>query len=90
MLASEAVMGALAKRAGKQTAHQIVYEASMAAVENGVPLRQALLDSPARDYLSDADLDALFDLRNSLGHALDCIDHVLALGERDRGGRSPA
>lgn len=86
LLASEAVMGFLAPKVGKQTAHQWVYQASMAAVEQGRSLREALLDSPAASHLAGADLDQLFDLRNSLGHTLDFIDRVLELGERDRAG----
>lgn len=84
LLASEAVMGFLSPRVGKQTAHRLVYEASMRAIESGMPLREALMDSPAAAHLRDADLDRLFDLRNSLGHATDFVDRVLAMGERDR------
>lgn len=86
LLASEAVMGFLAPKVGKQTAHRWVYEASMAAVEQERSLRDALRDSPAARHLADADLDHLLDLRNSLGHTLDFIDRVLDLGERDRAG----
>jgi adenylosuccinate lyase len=86
LLASEAVMGFLSCRLGKQTAHRLVYEASMAAVEKGIPLRDALRDSPAAPHLADADLDRLFDLRNSLGHTTDFVDRVLAMGEKDRAG----
>jgi adenylosuccinate lyase len=89
LLASEAVMGFLARKVGKQTAHRLVYEASMAAVERGLSLQQALRDSPAAAYLDDADLERLFDLRNSLGHATDFVDRVLALAERDRAGDPP-
>lgn len=84
LLASEAVMGFLARTVGKQTAHTLVYEASMAAVERGIPLRDALRDSPAAPHLSGADLDYLFDLRNSLGHTTDCVDRALELAAQDR------
>ncbi|MER3420576.1 MAG: fumarate lyase [Chloroflexota bacterium] len=84
LLASEAVMGALAKKVGKQTAHTLVYEAAMRAAEQGINLREALLESPAAPYLVDTDLDALFDLRNSLGHTTDFVDQVLLLAEQER------
>jgi adenylosuccinate lyase len=90
LLASEAVMGFLSPRVGKQTAHQWVYEASMTAVEQGRTLRDALLNSPAAPHLSDVDLDRLLDLRNSLGHTLDFIDRVLAMSEQDRAGDAPS
>lgn len=83
-------MGFLARRVGKQTAHRLVYEAAMAAVERGVSLRDALRASPAASHLAEADLDALFDLRNALGHTTDFIDRVLAFGERDRAADPPA
>lgn len=86
LLASEAVMGFLARKVGKQTAHRLVYEAAMAAVEKGISLREALRDSSVAPHLSDADLDRLFDLRNSLGHTTDFVDRVLELAERDRAG----
>ena len=89
LLASEAVMGFLSRKVGKQTAHRLVYEAAMAAVEKGVSLRDALQDSPAAPHLASADLDGLFDLRNSLGHATDFVDRVLVLAETDRATDPP-
>ena len=89
LLASEAVMSALAQKVGKQTAHWQVYQAAMVAVEQGIPLRDALRASPVASQLADTDMDALFDLRNSLGLAATFVDRVLELSEQDR-ARDPA
>jgi hypothetical protein len=43
-----------------------------------------LLASPAAPHLADADLDALFDPRHSLGHTTDFVDRVLQLAEQER------
>ncbi len=62
-LFSERVMMALARRLGRQTAHEVVYEAAMAAFESGEHLRETLgRDRTVSETLSDEELDALFDL----------------------------
>ncbi len=59
---SERVMAALAAKVGKQSAHLLVYEASMAGIEAGRPFREALEAVPAiTKVLSSAELDELFD-----------------------------
>jgi 3-carboxy-cis,cis-muconate cycloisomerase len=62
-LFSERVMMTLAATLGRQTAHDVVYDASMAAFEDGEHLRDALArDERITDVLTEADIDALFDL----------------------------
>lgn len=85
LLASEAVMALLTQRLGKQTAHWAVYEAAMAAVEQGRPLQEVLLAGAYGDKLPRAELDAAFDLRNSLGLAGTFVDRVLELAAGERG-----
>ena len=46
LVLSEAVMLALGKRLGRQTAHELVYECSMRAFEQGLPFRQVLAEHP--------------------------------------------
>lgn len=89
LLASEAVMALLTRRLGKQTAHSVVYESAMTAVEENRPLQEVLLSSPYGAKLSRAELDAAFDLRNSLGLAGTFVDRVLELGRRDRAAGPP-
>lgn len=82
---SEGVMLALARKIGKQTAHQIVYQASMAAFEAGRPLKEALLEEPrVREHLSVEEIEALFDYRQQVGLCPQFVDQVVALAEAER------
>jgi Lyase/Adenylosuccinate lyase C-terminus len=45
-LLSERVMFALSEKVGKQTAHDLVYEASMHGIEDGISFEQALMQDP--------------------------------------------
>ena len=85
-LFSERVMAALAAKVGKQSAHLLVYEASMAGVEAGRSFREALEAVPAiTDVLSAADLDELLDPAAAVGQAPEMVDEILSsLGDRDR------
>lgn len=79
LLMSEPVMFALAPRVGKQEAHEMVYEVCMQAFEQGRPLREALLATPAiAAVLSAAEMDALLDPHNYTGLAGAFVDQVLA------------
>lgn len=85
---SERVMGALAERTGKQTAHLLVYEAAMAGREAGLPFRVALERSPGiTAHLSPADLDRLLGPSGGLESAGLFVDRVL---ERATRARPPA
>lgn len=62
-LFSERVMMTLAERIGRQRAHEVVYEVSMAAYGRGQHLRAALAADPTvAEALSGGDLAELFDL----------------------------
>jgi adenylosuccinate lyase len=76
---SEPVMRALADRVGKHTAHELVYEATLAGLDSGVDLRTALLADPriAR-YLGPEQLDRCLDVRAALGAAPAFVDRVVA------------
>ena len=76
---SEKVMLALAVRIGKQSAHTLVYEAAMAAHAEGRGLKEALLEhAQIRVYLSQDEIEALFDYRQHTGHCGAMVDQVLA------------
>ena len=80
-LFSERVMMALAGRVGRQTAHDVVYEASMAAFEAGEHLRDALARDPhVASHLTAAELDALFDLGEINQVAGVFVDRVCGTG----------
>lgn len=76
-LFSEKVMMTLASELGRQTAHDIVYEASMAAFEAGDLLRDVLArDSRVAATLTEAELDAMFDLGGMNVAAAELVDRV--------------
>jgi adenylosuccinate lyase len=91
-LFSERVMAALAAKLGKQSAHLLVYEASMAGIEAGLSFREALEAVPAiTKVLSTRDLDELLDPGSAVGQAPEIVDEILAsLGDRDRAAGGPA
>jgi 3-carboxy-cis,cis-muconate cycloisomerase len=74
---SEAVMLRLGSYLGRQVAHDVVYEASMAAVEQNRPLRELLLeDSRVTAHLSAAEVDALLRPDAYTGLAGQFVDRV--------------
>jgi adenylosuccinate lyase len=78
-LLSERVMFALSEKVGKQTAHDLVYEASMRGIEGGVSFEQALLqDSRVKEALSADAVRAALDPATYLGHAPRIVERVLA------------
>jgi adenylosuccinate lyase len=84
---SEAVMLALAKHVGKQSAHTLVYETAMAAYESGRPLKEAVLGSNAiLEHLSGAEIEDLFDYRQAVGLCPQFVDRVLQKAKEERAG----
>lgn len=82
---SESVMLALAKFTGRQTAHDLVYTAALAAAPNRRPLKEALLENPAvTRHLPAADLDRLFDYKRVMGACLQFVDRVAAFIRESR------
>ena len=70
-------MLALAQKVGKQTAHEMVYAAAMAAFEAGQPLKAAILDdAQIMAHLSVDDVEALFDYRRQIGLCPAFVDRV--------------
>jgi adenylosuccinate lyase len=84
-LLSERVMFALAGKVGKQTAHDLVYEASMRGLEQGMTFHTALMkDARVRTALSDAELQSALDPTSYVGRAPEIVEQVLA-ETRDNG-----
>ncbi|UCF74338.1 MAG: adenylosuccinate lyase [Betaproteobacteria bacterium] len=78
-LLSERVMFALAEKVGKQTAHELVYEASMRGIEQGITFEEALLrDERIGTALTRAELRASLDPTTYVGLAPQIVDDVLA------------
>jgi len=82
-LMSERVMFELSEKIGKQTAHELVYEASMRGLEQGMTFEAALMQNErVRAAFSVTELRAVLDPVNYIGHAPQIVDRVL---ERARG-----
>lgn len=79
MLGSEAVMLRLGESLGRQTAHDVVYEAAMAAYEKELPFRDRLLSDPrVAGRLAPEELDQLLEPARYLGQAREFVDEVVA------------
>jgi adenylosuccinate lyase len=79
-LLSERVMFALAPRLGKQTAHEVVYEAAMQGQQQGTSFAAALAAHPrVKDALPAGELDALLDPTTYVGLAPQLVDRALAI-----------
>ncbi len=78
-LLSERVMFALSDTVGKQTAHDLVYEASMHGIENGVSFEKALmLNDRVRAAMKPEALRAVLDPTTYIGRAPEIVDGVVA------------
>src|SRR5579883_2659070 len=79
LIFAEAVTMALGDRLGKLPAHMLVEAACQKALSEQKHLKDILREDPGlRGYLTPADLEGLFDMRNYLGNADDFVRGVLA------------
>jgi adenylosuccinate lyase len=78
-LLSERVMFELSAKVGKQTAHELVYEASMHGIEHGISFEKALMqDKRVAAALTPAELRKVLDPTTYVGLAPQIVDEVLA------------
>lgn len=78
LVSSEAVMMELADHVGRQTAHEIVYENAMAAMQSGQSFTERLRsDDRVTDHLSEADIDRVTDPEEYTGLSAQFVDRVL-------------
>ncbi|WP_265110812.1 class-II fumarase/aspartase family protein [Halosolutus halophilus] len=83
LIASEAVMMALAEEIGRQTAHEVVHEAATTALDGDVSFREALAtDSRVADHLSETRIESLTDPIEYIGLSTTFIDRVLEASGR--------
>jgi 3-carboxy-cis,cis-muconate cycloisomerase len=83
LIFAEAVTMALGDRLGKMPAHMLVEGACRKALAEKRHLKEVLLQEPGlHGYLTPADLEGLFDVRNYLGSAEEFIRGVLAQANR--------
>jgi 3-carboxy-cis,cis-muconate cycloisomerase len=79
LIVAEAVMMGLAPHTGRNEAHDLVYDACRAAIENDRPLYDVLLETPSvAGSFGPERLKALTDPANYLGAAQAMVDRVLA------------
>ena len=79
LIVSEAVMMGLAPALGRQTAHDIVYDACRAAIEKDTTLLDVLRGVPEiTAHASDEELAAMCDPANYVGVAGEMVDRILA------------
>ncbi len=72
-------MFALADKVGKQSAHELVYEAAMHGMERKITFEKSLLENrQVREALSEQELRALLDPTTYVGLAPQIVDDVLA------------
>ena len=84
LILSERVMLALGKKAGRQTAHEIVYRASMRAFEEGIQFKRALLeDQEVIEHLSRSEIDEMLDPRKYVGLSSQIVDEILSMSSND-------
>jgi adenylosuccinate lyase len=77
-LLSEPLMRVLTDRIGKHAAHQAVYAATMAGIDRGVGLAEAVRSDPSVASLLDgADIAGQLDPRDALGATGEFVDRVL-------------
>lgn len=87
-ICSEALMLALGRHVGKQTAHTLVYEASQAAQEQRRSLRLVLSEGgEIAGSLPAGELERIFDPAQHLGSAGALVDEVTAHAESWLAGR---
>lgn len=91
LILSEAIMLAIAKHTGKQSAHTLVYETAMASYTVGSNFKEAIQNNmQIRTYLSSDELEVLFDYRRHIGQCTTMVERVLAelrdTWERGEGG----
>ncbi|MDO9073836.1 MAG: adenylosuccinate lyase family protein [Rubrivivax sp.] len=76
---SEAVMLALAPHIGRDAAHSLMYELSLAASAKGLALTEAVrTDRRITSLLSAAEVVALLDIASHTGRCAEMVDRVLA------------
>jgi len=82
-ICSEALMLALGRHIGKQSAHALVYELSQGAQTSGASLQEALVSSPqVTSHLKADELTEIFDPGRYLGSAGVLVDGTVATAER--------
>ena len=82
LMLSEAVMLAVAAKIGRQTAHDVIYDCSMEAIEKTKGFRQTLVAHPiVSKHLSGDEIDRLLDAAQYTGLAAYYVDQAISSQE---------
>lgn len=88
-ICTEALMLALARHIGKQSAYKVVYELSQAAQDRGGSLQDYAAESPEiQAHLSAAELAQIFDPARQVGEAAALVDDVVTRVDRSLDART--
>jgi adenylosuccinate lyase len=86
IMAEPVMMRLTEKGVGRQDAHEILREASMRAVKDGIDLREALLErKDVMSVLSEEELSAVMDPANYVGGSRDIVDKMVGNAEESLG-----
>lgn len=77
LLLSEAVMFALGEKLGKNTAHHLLRELTLAQHDNLTFIERLHANKQVKAVLTDEEIDAIFDYTKYLGKAEEEVDHVI-------------
>lgn len=78
LLLSEKLMFELSNELGKQTAHHLLYEISMEALENNIPFKTLLVkDERVMKAFTEEQLESIFDYGSYIGLAPNKVEQVL-------------
>ncbi len=84
---SEGIMLALARKIGKQTAHDLVYKISKTAYKENRSLKSCLVNNEkVMKHLSINEIEAIFDYKKQLGLCPEFVDRVVKLSQKSREG----
>ena len=88
-IGTEALMFVLGEKIGKQSAHQILYEASMAAIEQEKPLEEILAKHPIiSKHVSSAKIKRAIEPSGHIGRSRELAERVVQMVE-ERLGKKP-
>lgn len=89
LLGTEALMFILGEKIGKQSAHQILYEASMDAIEHEKPLEEILNKHPViSKQISPKKIKRAIDPSNHVGRSHELVERVIQMIEKQLGKKS--
>jgi len=85
LMMSERVMLELGYKIGKQTAHGVVREDCIKAIEENIEFKRVLLENPrVNQYLSESDIDRILDPVRYVGLAPQIAKNAVALSREER------